>query len=212
MTAAGLAGEGERVAAVMTAAPTGAGTFYLVAFESAAGHSYAVLDDSGEIVRDRRVVGDVVTVIGLAELAEEVSAATAAEQLEQLFTDLAETLDGLDAQAAAGARQVAQAAVGLGQVAAGPRAASPAYLDRLAAAAEPLAVALDQFEAEAQRLAQAAGAEPALADAASAAWQALAVASRCGDPAGFGQAMSAAGGSLEALVDEVLEHHRVALT
>ena len=71
---------------------------------------------------------------------------------------------------------------------------------------------LDVFEQHAERLAAAAATEPAKAEPAAAAWQGMALAARSGDPAGFGQAMTAATGAMDALVDEVVEHYRVGLT
>jgi hypothetical protein len=197
-TASSMAGDGEHLAAVMPAQPVTGQTVYLSAFERGAARSYVVLDGSGEIVSDRRVVADAVAVLAMAERAEEVAAAPAADDLELAFTDLATTFAELDPAAAAAAS--------------GPRAASPAYLDRIAHVANTLGASLDVFEQHAERLAAAAAADPAMAEPAAAAWQALALAARSGDPAGFAQAMTAVTGSLDALVDEVIEHYRVGLS
>ncbi len=107
-------------------------TVYLSAFERGAERTYVVFDNSGTVISDRRMVGDTVTVIALAERAEEVSAATAAEDLQLAFSDLATALGPLDHEAATAAAAVAVAAAETAAAAAGPRAASPAYLDRIA--------------------------------------------------------------------------------
>ena len=107
---------------------------------------------------------------------------------------------------------MADAAAKTAAAAAGPRAASPAYLDQIAQIAADLGASLDVFEQHAERLAAAAATDPAKAEPAAAAWQAMALAARSGDPAGFGQAMTAATGAMDALVDEVVEHYRVGLT
>ena len=97
-----------------------------------------VFDDSGTVISDRRMVGDTVTVIALAERAEEVSAATAAEDLQLAFSDLAATLGPIDHEAASAAAAVAGAAATTAAAAAGPRAASPSYLDQIAEIAADL--------------------------------------------------------------------------
>jgi hypothetical protein len=210
--ASSMAGEGEQLAAVMPAQPITGQTVYLSAFERGDALSYVVLDDAGEIVSDRRVVADAVAVLAMAERAEEVAAAPAADDLALVFTDLATALAKLDPDAAAAASAVAAAATETGAAAAGPRAASPAYLDRIAHVAGGLGATLDVFEQHAERLAAAAATDPAMAEPAATAWQALALAARSGDPAGFAQAMTAVTGSMDALVDEVIEHYRVGLS
>jgi hypothetical protein len=210
--AQGMASADERLAAVMPAESEPGQIVFLTAFEGADELSYAVLAMDGSVLTDRRAVGDVVTVLALAERAEELSAATEADGLQLAFGDLETTLRSVDAEAADAAAGVVAAAAETAQIAAGPRAATPAYLDRVAHVAEAMAVALDAFEQQAERLAAAAATDPAMADPAAAAWQAMALAARSGDPAGLAQAMTAGAGSMEALVEDVLEHYRVALT
>ena len=210
--ASSLVDEGEQLTAVMPAEPITGRMVYLTAFERGEGRSYVVLDSSGEIVSDRRLVADAVAVLAMAERAEEVAAAPAAEDLELAFTDLATTLANVDPDAATAASAVAAAASRTAAAAAGPRAASPAYLDRIAHVASDLGAAIDVFEQHAERLAAAAAGDPAMGEPAAAAWQAMALVARSGDPAGFAQAMTAVTGSMDALVDEVIEHYRVGLT
>ncbi len=211
-TATTMAAAGEQVTAVMPAQPGAHEMVYLSAFERGAERTYVVFDDSGAVISDRRTVGDTVTVIALAERAEEVSAATAAEDLQLAFSDLAATLGSIDHDAAAAAAAVAGTAARTAATASGPRAASPAYLDQIAQVAGDLGAALDVFEQHAEQLAAAAATDPAKAEPAAAAWQAMALAARSGDPAGFGQAMTAATGAMDALIEEVVEHYRVGLT
>jgi hypothetical protein len=209
--ATGMAGEGEQLSAVIPAAPDPSRVVYLAAFERDEDISYVLFDDAGEAVTDRREIGDAVTVIALSERAEEVSAATAAEDLQLAFGDVAEQLKPVDADAAAAAAAVALAASATAATAAGPRAASPAYLDRLAQAAVGMGESFHVFEHHAEQLAARAATDPALQEPAAAAWQAMALAARSGDPAGLAQAMTATTGAVDALVEDVLEHYRAPL-
>ena len=69
------------------------------------------------------------------------------------------------------------------------------YLDRIAHVAGPISVRpIDVFEQHAERLAAAAASDPAMGEPAAAAWQAMALVARSGDPAGFAQAMTAVTG------------------
>jgi hypothetical protein len=197
------AGQGEEAVAVMATEPGADGRVYVVAFAGGEDLSYVVLDAGGAPVHDRRVVKDAVALAALAERAEEVSGATAADELVERFGEAAERLRRSAAGAAADA--VVAAARHLGDAAAGPRVATPVYLDRMAALAAELAVALDAFVPFAEGLREA-GAEPA--PPAEAAWAALAAAARAGDPANFAQAMTASSGAVDALVADVVDNYR----
>ena len=198
--------QGEEAVAVMATEPGADGRVYVVAFAAGEDLSYVVLDDGGAPVRDRRVVKDAVTLAALAERAEEVSGATAADELVERFAEAAERLRTNAAGAAADA--VVVAARHLGDAAAGPRVATPVYLDRMAALAAELAGALDAFVPLAEGLREA-GTEPA--PPAEVAWAALAAAARAGNPANFDQAMTAASGAVEALVADVVDNYRCTL-
>src|SRR6185437_324435 len=125
---------------------------------------------------------DAVSLAALAERAEEVSGATAADDLVEQFREAAESLRAAgEGKAAVAAEAVAEAGARLGAAAAGPRAATPVYLDRQAA------------------------------PAAQAAWTALAAAGRAGEPGNFARAMTAASGAVDALVADVLDNYRVEL-
>jgi hypothetical protein len=155
------------------------------------------------------LVKDAVSLAALVERAEEVSGATAADELVAQFRESSEALRGAgEGEAAAAAEAVAAAGERLGAAAAGPRAATPVYLDRIAALAGELAAALEAFITHAERLGQ--GAERPT-PAAEAAWAALAVAARAGEPGNFARAMTASSGAVDALVADVLDHYRVEL-
>jgi hypothetical protein len=209
VTAAGRhARPGEQPVAVVAAEPAGTRVF-VVALAAGEDLGFVAVDRAGTAVADRRLVKDAVSLAALAERAEEVSGATAADDLVEQFRGTAESLRAAgEGEAAAAAEAVAEAGVRLGAAAAGPRAATPVYLDRLAALAGELAAAIDAFVAQAERLGQ--GAEQA-APAAQAAWTALAVAGRAGEPGNFARAMTAASGAVDALVADVLDNYRVEL-
>jgi hypothetical protein len=202
---------GEQVAAVMPAEPVPGMRLYLAAFESRGDLGYLLLDASGEPVRDRRVVRDAVTVIALSERAEEVSSAVAADAIADRFDRLVERLAGADADAAAAAGGVAQAARRVSGVTGGARVATPGYLDQLGAAATELGAAMDAYAEHAERLGRAGAGGGRDAELAEAAWSALAEAAAAGDPAGFAQAITAAADAIEALADDVVARYRLSL-
>jgi hypothetical protein len=190
----------ERVAAVMAAEPGRGSRVYVVALEREENHAYLALDGNLVPTDDRRLVRDAVTMIGLAELAEEVSGAVAADELDGLFADAERRLaDAGHEDAAESAAAVRSALAELSVAAEGPRVATPGYLDRVGAAAMTLGAVLEAYRDHAARVSDS-GAGPEV----EAAWAALAAASRAGDPAGFAQAMTAAGGAVESLADDVL--------
>jgi hypothetical protein len=198
--AARHAGPRERVAAVMAAEPGHGTRIYVVAFEQAESHAYMALDRDLEPTADRRLVRDAVTMLGLAELAEEISGAVAADELGDLFAEAERRLAQAghpDASAAAAA--VRRALAHLSEAAAGPRVATPGYLDRVGAAALALGGALEAYRSEAARVSDEGGGPEV-----ETAWAALAAASRAGDPSGFAQSMTAGGGAVESLVEDVL--------
>jgi hypothetical protein len=199
---------GEEPVAVMAAEPAGARVF-VVALAAGEELGYVAVDGAGAPVADRRLVKDAVSLAALAERAEEVSGATAADELVAQFRASSQALRGAgEGEAADAAEAVAGAAQRLGGAAAGPRAATPVYLDRIAALAGELAGAIEAFIAHAERLGQAAE-RPT--PAAEAAWAALAAAARAGEPGNFARAMTASSGAVDALVADVLDHYRVEL-
>ncbi len=201
---------GEQAVAVMATEPGGAGRVYVVAFANGHDLAYVALDEGGAPVTDRRVVKDAVTLAALAERAEEVSGATAADELAERFGEAAAVLRGAGVQEAAAAAEAVTAAAGrLGDAAAGPRPATPQYLDRMAALAGQLAGALDAFVPFAERLPQVSkGTVITTPTPREAAVTALSTAAHAGDPANFAQAMTAASGAVDALVADVVDHYR----
>jgi len=184
--------------AVLPAEPHAGARVYLAAF-SGEEISYLAVDGDGNAVTDRSLVRDTVAMLALAERADEVSGAVAAEELEAAFAAAAAELGaaGLTGERDA-AEAVRSAVAALSAEAAGPRIATPAYLDRIAAGAAELSGALDVFAAHAERL------PPEHAGPAAAAWRALAAVARTGDPANMATALTAAGGAVDALVGDVL--------
>lgn len=72
LAAAGYAGEGERVAAVLATEPVSGERVYLAAFEGEdAEQSWLALDDEGAPVTDRKLVRDAAAIAALCEIAEE---------------------------------------------------------------------------------------------------------------------------------------------
>ena len=100
---------------------------------------YLAVDGEGNAVTDRSLVRDAVAMLALAERADEVSGAVAADQLEEAFATAATELGsaGLAAERDA-ADAVRRSLAALSAEAAGPRVATPAYLDRIAACAAEL--------------------------------------------------------------------------
>lgn len=214
LAAAGrLAQPGERAVAVMATEPAAGDRVYVVAFAAGDDLGYVALDAAGAPVSDRRRVKDAVSLAALAERAEEVSGATAAEELVGRFGEAAAVLGRMgDKEGAEAAAGVVAAARRLAEGASGPRAATPQFLDRMAALAVGLAAALDAFFPLAERLPDASvGAPTGALNPREVAVTALSAAARAGDPANFASAMTAASGAVDALVADVLEHYRAAL-
>ncbi len=157
---------------------------------------------------------DAVSLAALAERAEEVSGATAADELVERFGEAAAVLRAGGRQ---GRRRPPPAPwspprARLAEGASGPRAATPQFLDRMAALAAELAAALDAFFPLAERLPDASvGAVTDVPTPREVAVTALSAAARAGDPANFASAMTAASGAVDALVADVLDHYRAEL-
>lgn len=210
LTAAGRhARPDEQAVAVMATEPAGT-RVYVVAFAAGDDLGYVALDGAGAPVSDRRLVKDAVALAALAERAEEVSGATAADELVVRFGEAAAVLRRVgDKDAAAAAEAVIAAAGRLGDAAAGPRPATPQFLDRMAALAAELAAALDAFVPHAERLPEAGvGTVSTMPTPREIALTALSAAAHAGDPANFAQGMTAASGAVDALVADVLDHYR----
>jgi hypothetical protein len=192
--------------AVLPAEPHAGARVYLAAFAGDEEIRYLAVDGEGNAVTDRTLVRDAVAMLALAERADEVSGAVAADQLESAFSTAATELGaaGLTVERDA-ALTVRRTLAALASEAAGPRVATPAYLDRIAARAAELSGALDVFAAHAERL------PPEQAEPAAAAWRAMAAVARTGDPANMASSLTAAGGAVEALVGDVLSGYAAEL-
>jgi hypothetical protein len=185
--------------AVLPAEPHAGARVYLTAFGGGDKIRYLAVDADGNPVTDRTLVRDTVAMLALAERADEVSGAVSAGELEGAFATAAAELGAAGLTAEHDAAEVVRRAVAaLADEAAGPRVATPAYLDRIAACAAELSGALDVFAAHAERL------PPEQAGPAGAAWRAMAAVARTGDPANLATALTAAGGAVDALVGDVL--------
>jgi hypothetical protein len=197
--AARLGPPDRRPDAVLPAEPHAGARVYLAAFGGGEEIRYLAVDGDGNAVTDRTLVRDAVAMLALAERADEVSGAVAAEELEAAFAAAAQELGsaGLAGQRDA-AEAVRRAIAALSAEAGGPRVATPAYLDKIAAGAAELSGALDMFAAHAERL------PPEHAGPAAAAWRALAAVARTGDPANMATALTAAGGAVDALIGDVI--------
>jgi hypothetical protein len=207
-----LAGEGEEVVAVLAAEPGSDALVFVCAYEGGGELSYLGLDPTHRPVTDLRLVREAVTVVALAERAEEVSTATVGDELRAGFARAAQALraSGREPEAAAADAVIARLDA-LADVVAGPRIASPGYLDRVAASAGDLGAAVDGYAVAAQKLADQVGTGEVDQLLAEQAWAALAALSRAGDPGGLPRAMTGTSGSVEALVDDVVERYRVPL-
>jgi hypothetical protein len=200
------AAEGETVAAVMAAEPGLGSRVYLVAFDRDGELSYMALDAVLAPVTDRRLVREAVVMLGLAERAEEASTAITAHRLEEPLSAAEHALRAAgQEQPAVGAAAARASLAALAEAAAGPRLATPLYLDRIGAAAGDLGNALYAFREHAERLSQqATSASPEV----EAAWAVLALSAQVGDPTDFSQAMTGTTGAVEALADDVLQRLR----
>ena len=203
-----LAEPGEEVVGVLPAEPGAGERVYVLAFSSGETLSYLALDSRHEPIRDRQTVRDAATILALAERAEEASGAIMGPELIDRFGAAAQRLDELgEAPGAAACRAAVEALRELEAAAAGPRVASPAFLDGVAYASADVGAALG----EVQRVAEAvAGADPE-APAARLLWEALGAAAQAGQPEDFARAMAATTGAAEAMVDDVCERYRLPL-
>jgi hypothetical protein len=212
--ASALAGGDERVVAVMPAEPGRGRRVYLIAYEGGGGLSYLALDGALEPLTDARLVREAVTMLALAERAEEASGATLAEELAGALAGARRELAaaGLD-EAAAAARAAEEATAEVARVTTGPRLATPAYLDSVAAAASTLDGPLYEFRTHVEAISHRLSGSPgdALEPAARASWAVLAALGRGGDPGAFSNAMTSSTVAVEALVSDVVVRYRLPL-
>jgi hypothetical protein len=203
------AAPGEEVVGVLPAEPGTGERVYVLAFSSQDETlSYLAIDSRHEPIRDRQLVRDAATILALSERAEEASGAMMSGELIERFASTAQQLRELGEEAGAAACRVALEALReLETAAAGPRVASPVFLDSVAYAAADVGAALGEVQRVAELVAEADPESPA----ARLLWEALAVAAQAGQPEDFARAMAATTSAAEAMVDEVCEHYRLAL-
>src|SRR3954469_7819744 len=133
--AAAYAGPDEALAGVVPVEP-GAARLYLCAFEGDI-TSWLVVDADAQPVRDRRTVRDAASIAALVEYAEEVAAGGDLDELRSQLVALRLTEDPPGIDEAEEAVTALEAELG-----APPRVATPALLDRIAAATRRLEIAL----------------------------------------------------------------------
>jgi len=137
--AAALAGDDERVAAILATEAEPGARIYLCAFEGEeAGRTWLALDGGGAPVTDRRAVRDAVSIAALCEIAAETAGGG---DLDELRAQLAALRAN---EAPEGIEEVEQAVLELQEVVAEPpQLATPARLDAIGAATRRLERALD---------------------------------------------------------------------
>ena len=206
--AAAHAEPGEEVVGVLPAEPGTGERVYVLAFSAGEAISYLAIDSRHEAIHDRQLVRDAATILALAERAEEASGAMLGPELIERFGATAQQLDQLgEASGAAACRAAVEALRELEAAAAGPRVASPAFLDAVAYAAADVGAALGEVQRVAEEVAEGGPETPA----ARLLWEALAAAAQAGQPEDFARAMAATTGAAEAIVEEVVEHYRLPL-
>jgi hypothetical protein len=132
-----FAGPEEEVTAVIPTEPVAGVRVYLCAYGHGEPRTWLALDPEGWPIEDRTTLRDAVTIAAMCELAEE---AAGGGDLEELRTRLAEVRA---TEAPGGIEEAEEAARELERmIEAGPRLASPAYLDSMGAATRRLERAL----------------------------------------------------------------------
>ncbi|HET8742099.1 MAG TPA: hypothetical protein VFM41_05705 [Gaiella sp.] len=138
-SAAGALGDGRRLTAVLATEPAAGALRYLCSFEDEEGaRTWAVLDDDGTLLRERRDVRDAVSIAVLCEIAEEAAFPGDLDELRRQLVALriTENPEGIDeAEDAASALQTV--------IGAPPTVSTPARLDAIGEAARRLEQALD---------------------------------------------------------------------
>ena len=132
-----LADEGEEVVGVVPAEPNGGRRIYLCAYAVGDSTRWLALDGAGDVVVERGVVRDAVSIAALCELAEETAGGGDVARLRERLAEIRETEnpEGIEeAEAAAAALEETFAAA--------PRVATVEYLDALGLAATRLEQAL----------------------------------------------------------------------
>jgi hypothetical protein len=138
-SAAGPLADGRRLTAVLATEPEAGALRFLCSFEDEEGaRSWAVLDEDGTVVRDRRGVRDAVSIAVLCEIAEEAAFPGDLDELRQQLVALRITEDPEGIGEAEDAARALQTVIG-----APPTVSTPERLDAIGEAARRLEHALD---------------------------------------------------------------------
>jgi hypothetical protein len=135
--AAPFAADGEILAGVLAAEPTGGGRVYLCAFRTGEAVAWLALDDAGEPVTSRELVREAASLVILSELAEESAGGGELDELRSKLVALrlTENPEGID--------EAEEAVLELQRVLGGtPRLATATYLDEVGVATKRLEAAL----------------------------------------------------------------------
>jgi hypothetical protein len=188
---------------------------FLCAFADADGMRWLVLAADGPLA-DARLVRDVAELVAMCEAAEEAAAALSATEAMALLEDAATLADRAhDEQASLATRATHQALAPLAAETGRPgvRVAEPAYLDRMAAAANLVGDRFDLLKEAALAASGRLGGVPgeqgeALAEAL---WAAVRTVARDGAPDRFREVIEASMGSAAAFADDVLDNYLIEL-
>jgi len=137
--AAPYAADGEQLSGILAAELPSGQRVYLCAFDARDGQTWLAVDDEGRPVRDREVVRQAVSLIGLAEVAEDSAGGGELDELRSRLVALrlTENPPGIDeAEEAVAALQQALGAP--------PRLATADWLDEVGAATKRLEQALGE--------------------------------------------------------------------
>jgi hypothetical protein len=135
--AAPFAADGEELAGILAAEPTGGGRVYLCAFREGDRVSWLAVDESGEPVTSRERLREAASLVALCEIAEESAGGGELDELRSQLVALRLTENPPGIDEAEEALLQLQRTLG-----AAPRLASAAYLDEVGLATKRLEAAL----------------------------------------------------------------------
>jgi hypothetical protein len=137
--AARFAADDEELVGIVPAEPSPGERRYLCAYALGEERTWLVLDDQGEPVADREAVRRVASIVAVCDLAEDSAGGGELDELRERLVAVRLT------EAPPGIEEAEEAALALQQViAAPPRVAEPAYLDRVGEATRKLERALGE--------------------------------------------------------------------
>jgi hypothetical protein len=201
--------------AVLPAVRASGDEAFLCAFAAGDGLRWLVLAADGPLA-DARRVRDVAELVAMCEAAEEAAAGlAAAEAMPLLERAAALAADARDDQASLAARAAHEALAPLAAEIGTPavRVAEPAYLDRMAAAANLVGDRFDLLKEAALAASGRLGGTPGEAGEAlaEALWAAVRTVARDGAPDRFREVVEASMGSAAAFADDVVDNYLIEL-